>query len=87
MIYENFNTEEKALFNNVLPESKYQYKDSQIDDLKVWKVRLSLLFCSNTTGLENLKPIVIGHSLNPRLFKTINKGIKQEIFAKEIIII
>ena len=37
MIYTIFNTDEKALFYKVLPESTHQYKDSKIDYINVGK--------------------------------------------------
>ena len=71
---DTFNSDETALFYRALPEKSLQYSGINNDNVKVSKERLSILFCSNWSGNEKLKPVVIGKFKNPRCFKNINRA-------------
>ncbi len=49
-----FNADETALFYKALPDESLQYSYLKNDNIKVFKERLSLLFCSNWCGTEKI---------------------------------
>lgn len=66
-----FNADETGLFYRLLPDKTMEYKGKECHGGKQSKERLTLLLCTNATGTDKLKPIVIGKSQRPRCFKGI----------------
>jgi len=68
-----FNADECGLFFKAMPKYSLIQKGDTCKSGKQSKERLTVLFATSMTG-EKLAPLVIGKSLNPRCFKTINKN-------------
>ena len=66
-----FNCDETGLFFRALPDKTLATKGSKCFGGKCSKDRLSVLFCTSSTG-EKLKPLVIGKAKKPRCFKNVN---------------
>jgi len=58
-----FNVDETALFYRATPDRSLALSKEQCKGGKKSKERLTVLLCSNWTGTEKLKPVVIGKSL------------------------
>ncbi|CAF1689440.1 unnamed protein product, partial [Adineta ricciae] len=67
-----FNADETGLFYRALPDRSLVLKKEECKGGKKSKERLTILLCTNWSGTEKLKPLVIGRSQRPRCFKNIN---------------
>ncbi|CAF3341955.1 unnamed protein product [Rotaria sp. Silwood2] len=67
-----FNADETSLFFKALPEKSFVLNKEDCKGGKRSKERFTILLCTNWSGDEKLKPLVIGKSLKPRCFKHIN---------------
>ncbi|RWS23021.1 Pdc2p-like protein [Leptotrombidium deliense] len=65
-----FNFDETALFYKLEPDRTLANK--QVCGRKQNKERITIALCTNSTGTEKMKPVVIGKSKTPRCFKGIN---------------
>lgn len=65
-----YNCDETALFFKQAPSKSLVSKIRK--GIKKYKDRITILFCTNLTGSHKLKPLVIGKSKNPRIFKNFN---------------
>ncbi|CAF4510391.1 unnamed protein product [Rotaria sp. Silwood2] len=66
-----FNADETGLFYRATPNRSLVLSKEECKGGKKSKERLTVLLCSNLTGTEKLKPVVIGRSQHPRCFKNI----------------
>jgi len=66
-----FNADETGLFYRASPDKTLSYKGQACSSGKVTKERLMVLLYISIYG-EKLKPLVIGKSLKPRYFKSID---------------
>lgn len=66
-----YNADETGLFYQVMPDKTMAFKGENCKGGKKSKQRLSVLFCSNSTGTDKLRPLVIGKYAKPRCFKNI----------------
>lgn len=66
-----FNGDEAGLFYRCLPGKSMVFKGDDCKIGKYGKERVTLMLCSNMTGTEKLKPLLIGKSKKPRCFKNI----------------
>ncbi|CAM4833523.1 unnamed protein product [Rotaria magnacalcarata] len=66
-----FNADETGLFYRATPDRSLVLSKEECKGGKKSKERLTVLLCSNLTGTEKLKPVVIGKSQRPRCFKNI----------------
>ncbi|XP_025099955.1 tigger transposable element-derived protein 1-like [Pomacea canaliculata] len=74
-----FNADETGLFWKKLPNKTYITKEEKaLPGHKPMKDRVTLLLCSNASGDLKLKPLLVYHSDNPRVFKK-NNVIKQKL--------
>ncbi|XP_028648887.1 tigger transposable element-derived protein 1-like [Erpetoichthys calabaricus] len=74
-----FNADETGLFWKKMPNKTYITKEEKaLSGHKPMKDRLTLLLCSNASGDFKLKPLLVYHSDNPRVFKKHNV-IKQKL--------
>ncbi|XP_053235637.1 uncharacterized protein LOC128409319 isoform X1 [Podarcis raffonei] len=74
-----FNCDETGLFWKKMPKRTYITKEEKaLPGHKPMKDRLTLLFCANASGDFKLKPLLVYHSENPRIFKK-NKVIKSKL--------
>ncbi|CAF1687082.1 unnamed protein product, partial [Adineta ricciae] len=64
-----FNADEAGLFYRALPDRSLVLKKEECKGGKKSKERLTILLCSNWSGTEKLKPLVIGRSQRPRCLK------------------
>ena len=67
-----FNCDETGVFYRSLPDKTLACKGDSVKGGKHSKERLTILFACSLSG-EKLKPLVIGHSENPRAFCGLNK--------------
>lgn len=76
-----FNADETGIFYKLLPDKTLKYKNEKCIGGKLAKERLTALVCTNMTGTEKRRLIVIGKSKNLRCFKNItcNPSCKQKI--------
>lgn len=63
-----FNADETGLFFKCLPDKTLTFKNEKCHGGKHSKERLTILLCTNSTGTEKLKPLMIGKSKKPRCF-------------------
>ncbi|XP_028668446.1 tigger transposable element-derived protein 1-like [Erpetoichthys calabaricus] len=74
-----FNADETGLFWKKMPNKTYITKEEKaLPGHKPMKDRLTLLLCGNASGDFKLKPLLVYHSDNPRVFKKHNV-IKQKL--------
>ncbi|CAF3938391.1 unnamed protein product [Rotaria magnacalcarata] len=66
-----FNADETGFFYRATPDRSLVLSNEECKGGKKSKERLTVLLCSNLTGTEKLKPVVIGRSQRPRCFKNI----------------
>jgi|UniRef100_A0A2S2QVQ0 hypothetical protein len=66
-----FNADETGLFFKCLPNQTLDFKHEKCFSGKRSKERITLLVCSNMTGTEKQKLLIIGENKNPRCFKGI----------------
>jgi hypothetical protein len=64
-----FNADELGLFYCAMPEYTYTYKNLRADYFKSAKKRITILLCSNWSGTEKIKPLVITNANEPRCFR------------------
>ena len=68
-----FNCDETGLFWKKMPANTYITKDeTKLPGHKPMKDRLTLLLCANASGDCKIKPLLVYHSDNPRVFKRNN---------------
>jgi len=67
-----YNCDETALLWKCLPERTLNAINSKKTGLKQNKERITLMLCSNATGTDVRKPLIIGKFKNPRCFKNFN---------------
>lgn len=71
-----FNADETGFLYKCLPDETLTLKGEKCFGGKRSKERVTALFCSNSTGTEKLKPLIIGKSANPRCFRGVkNLGV------------
>ena len=58
-----FNADETGLFYRTTPDRSLVLSKEECKGGKKSKERLTVLLCSNLTGIEKLKPVVIGKSI------------------------
>ncbi|XP_047984684.1 tigger transposable element-derived protein 6-like [Leguminivora glycinivorella] len=63
-----FNADETGLFFKCLPDKTLTFKNEKCHGGKHSKERLTILLCTNSTGTQKLKPLMIGKSKKPRCF-------------------
>ena len=69
-----YNCDETGLLYKVLPNKTLaSTSERQASTIKQSKERVTLMTCSNATGMHKLPLLVIGKAENPRCFKNINK--------------
>lgn len=74
-----FNCDETGLFWKKMPKRTYITKEEKLlPGHKPMKDRLTLLLCANASGDFKIKPLLVYHSENPRVFKS-NKVIKNRL--------
>lgn len=66
-----FNADETACFYQLLPDKTMHFKGEECKGGKKSKVRITVLYCCNSTGTEKLKPLVIGRFAKPRCMKNV----------------
>lgn len=68
-----FNADETGIFYRCLPDStqKLYYGGVDCRDGKLSKERITVLLCTNMSGTEKVKPLLIGKFTKPRCFKGI----------------
>lgn len=66
-----YNADETALFFQLMPNKTMAFKGDDCKGGKKSKQRLTVLLCSNSTGTDKLKPLVIGKYAKPRCFKNV----------------
>nr|XP_053647234.1 tigger transposable element-derived protein 1-like [Cherax quadricarinatus] len=68
-----FNCDETGLFWKKMPKRTYiTQEEKALPGHKPMKDRLTLLFCGNASGDFKVKPLLVYHSENPRVFKKNN---------------
>jgi len=68
-----FNADETGLYWRAIPDGTLSFKNADAAGSKVPKERVTLLLACNMHGSENLEPLTIGKSKNPRCFKNVKK--------------
>ena len=69
-----YNCDETGLLYKMLPSKTLASKsEREASTIKKPKERVTLMTCSNATGMHKLPLVVIGKAENPRCFKNINK--------------
>ena len=69
-----YNCDETGLFYRMLPNKTLAGRsEKDASAMKKQKERVTLMSCSNATGMHKLPLMLIGKSVNPRCFKNINK--------------
>ncbi|XP_023214392.1 tigger transposable element-derived protein 1-like [Centruroides sculpturatus] len=70
-----YNADETSLYWKKMPRRTYISKNIKSDSgFKVSKDRITLLLCSNASGDNVIKPMLINRSLNPRAMKGVDKS-------------
>jgi hypothetical protein len=59
-----FTADECGLFNNMLPNHTYTFKEERFKGIRINKERITILFCANVDGSENLPLFVVGQVKN-----------------------
>ena len=62
-----YNMDESALFYNMSPDTTIARQ--QIEDAKKDKIRMTIAFTCNSTGIDRFCPLYIGHAAKTRCFK------------------
>src|SRR5438132_11276016 len=78
-----YDADETGLFFQMTPDQTLATQ--AVKGKKKDKARITILLCTNATGTDKLKPLVIGKSAKPRCFKNIQKenlGTKYEANKK-----
>ncbi|XP_025197514.1 tigger transposable element-derived protein 6-like [Melanaphis sacchari] len=68
-----FNADEFGLFFKLMPDKSLVFKHEHCQGGNLSKERLSVLACTNATGSQKLRLLVIGKYKSPRCFKNIRK--------------
>lgn len=66
-----FNADETGVFFKCLPNKTLAFKNENCFGGKNSKERITVMVCSNMSGSEKIKLLVIGKSKNPRCFKNV----------------
>lgn len=68
-----FNADETGIFYKCLPDSTHHlsYGEDDCRDGKRSKERVTVLLCTNMSGTEKIKPLLIGKSTKPKCFRGI----------------
>ena len=69
---EVYNADETVLYYRATPDGSHCYSHEKISGSKKAMERITVLCCSNLTGTDKCKLLVIGKSLRPRCFKNVN---------------
>ena len=64
-----YNMDETGLFYKLLPNQTLAKKGTKESGTKKSKERVTIALCSNATGTDKLRPLLIGKSAKPRPFK------------------
>lgn len=64
-----YNADETALFYKLMPNKTLEFKGNKCFGGKSSKERITALLCTNSTGTDKLKPLIIGKFGKPRCFK------------------
>ncbi|XP_043545284.1 tigger transposable element-derived protein 1-like [Chiloscyllium plagiosum] len=76
-----FNCDETGLFWKKMPKRTYITQEKKtLPDHKQMKDRLTLLLCANASGDCKIKPLLVYHSENPRVFK-LNNMLKAKLLV------
>ena len=67
-----FNTDKTGLFYKCMAQRTYCFNGKKCYNGEQSKECIIVLFTCNSTGTENLVPVVIGKAANPRAFKNVN---------------
>lgn len=90
-----YNADETGVFYNVTPQYTFKFKGEKCVGGTLSKNRLTTLVCSNMSGTDKKRLLVIGKSKNPRCFKDVkniptdyesstNAWMTSDIFVKHI---
>lgn len=66
-----YNCDETALFYKLLPSRTYTFKGQSVVGGKSSKDRVTLMLCSNMSGTDKLKPLIIGKTKKPQVLKRV----------------
>ena len=69
---EVYNADETGLYYRATPDGSLCYCHEKLSGSKKALERITVLWCSNQTGTDKCKLLVIGNSLRPRCFKNVN---------------
>lgn len=66
-----YNADEFGLFFKIMPDKSLVLKNEKCHGGKLSKERLTVLVCTNSSGTDKKKPLVIGKYAKPRCFKNV----------------
>lgn len=66
-----YNADETGLFYKLTPDRTLKFREEQCKGGKLSKDRITVLLCTNMSGKDKRKLLVIGKSKNPRCFKNV----------------
>ena len=69
-----FHADETALFYQAKPDKGMVIQGQPVPNFKKSKKRMTIMFATNWTGSDKLRPLVIGSSKNPRCLNHVNKN-------------
>ena len=67
-----YNADETGLYYRATPDGSLCYRHEKLSGSKKAMERITVLCCSNMTGTDKCKLLVIGKSFRPRCFKNVN---------------
>lgn len=68
---DTYNADETGLFYKLTPDRTLKFKGEQCKGGKLSKERITALLCTNMSGKDKRKLLIIGKSKNPRCFKNV----------------